>query len=79
MVPQTTVTRKTVAKLRVHELAKELGITGKKLLEVLKDSGEFVKSASSTIEAPVDAKAREYMDAHPELSNSRRGLLPRPP
>ena len=42
-----------MAKVRVHELAKELGITSKKLLEVLKASGEFVKSASSTIEAPV--------------------------
>ena len=61
-----------MAKLRVHELAKELGITSKKLLEVLKDSGEFVKSASSTIEAPVVRKAREYMDAHPELSNNKK-------
>ena len=61
-----------MAKLRVHELAKELGITSKKLLEVLKDSGEFVKSASSTIEAPVVRKAREYMETHPELSNRRR-------
>ena len=61
-----------MAKLRVHELAKELGITSKKLLEVLKDSGEFVKSASSTIEAPVVRKAREYMDAHPELSSNKK-------
>ena len=61
-----------MAKLRVHELAKELGITSKKLLEVLKDSSEFVKSASSTIEAPVVRKAREYMDAHPELSNNKK-------
>ncbi|MDO4888918.1 MAG: translation initiation factor IF-2 N-terminal domain-containing protein, partial [Actinomycetaceae bacterium] len=56
-----------MAKVRVHELAKELGITSKKLLEVLKESGEFVKSASSTIEAPVVRKAHEYLEAHPEL------------
>ncbi len=60
-----------MAKVRVHELAKELGITSKKLLEVLKESGEFVKSASSTIEAPVVRKAHEYMESHPELSNKK--------
>ncbi|AWE42634.1 translation initiation factor IF-2 [Actinobaculum sp. 313] len=56
-----------MAKVRVHELAKELGMPSKKLLEVLKENGEFVKSASSTIEAPVVRKAREYVEAHPEL------------
>ncbi|MCI6574250.1 MAG: translation initiation factor IF-2 [Actinomycetaceae bacterium] len=55
-----------MAKVRVHELAKELGITSKKLLAVLKDNGEFVKSASSTIEAPVVRKAREYFEQHPD-------------
>ena len=49
-----------MAKLRVHELAKELGTTSKIVLQALKDSGEFVKSASSTIEAPVARKMREH-------------------
>lgn len=49
-----------MAKLRVHELAKELGTTSKVVLQALKDSGEFVKSASSTIEAPVARKMREH-------------------
>jgi len=40
-------------KARVHELAKELGVTSKELLATLKEQGEFVKSASSTVEAPV--------------------------
>jgi translation initiation factor IF-2 len=57
-----------VAKVRVHELAKELGITSKKLLEILKESGEFVKSASSTIEAPVVRKAHQYIESHPEIT-----------
>ena len=35
-------------KLRVHELAKQLGITSKELLATLKEQGEFVKTASST-------------------------------
>jgi translation initiation factor IF-2 len=42
-----------VAKQRVYELAKGLGVDSKAVLEKLKDMGEFVKSASSTVEAPV--------------------------
>lgn len=48
-----------MAKVRVHELAKELGVESKELLAHLKEQGEFVKSASSTIEAPVVRKIRE--------------------
>ncbi|MFY9263481.1 MAG: translation initiation factor IF-2 [Actinomycetaceae bacterium] len=55
-----------MAKVRVHELAKELGITSKKLLATLQANGEFVTSASSSIEAPVVRKAREYFEKHPE-------------
>ena len=43
-------------KLRVHELAKRLGVTSKELLATLKEEGEFVKTASSTIEPPVVKK-----------------------
>ncbi|WIK64922.1 translation initiation factor IF-2 [Gleimia hominis] len=50
-----------MAKLRVHELAKELGITSKELLAHLKESGEFVKAASSTIEPPVVRRMREEL------------------
>ncbi|MGV9712424.1 translation initiation factor IF-2 [Gordonia sp. NPDC003424] len=46
-------------KARVHELAKELGVTSKQVLERLKEQGEFVKSASSTVEAPVARRLRE--------------------
>ena len=42
-----------MAKVRVYELAKELGLESKDLLATLKGMGEFVRSASSTIEAPV--------------------------
>ena len=42
-----------MAKPRVHELAKELGVSSKVVLEKLTEMGEFVKSASSTIEPPV--------------------------
>jgi translation initiation factor IF-2 len=53
-----------VAKVRVHELAKELGITSKDAVTKLQELGEFVRSASSTIEAPVVRKLRNaYPDA----------------
>jgi translation initiation factor IF-2 len=50
-------------KPRVHELAKELGVESKTVLAKLKEMGEFVKSASSTIEAPVARRLRATMEA----------------
>ena len=58
-----------MAKVRVHELAKELGITSKEALNKLQEMGEFVRSASSTIEPPVVKKLRAaYADAAPKKS-----------
>ena len=51
-------------KLRVHELAKQLGVTSKELLATLKEQGEFVKTASSTIEPPVVKKMRAHYNAN---------------
>ncbi|RDI48888.1 translation initiation factor IF-2 [Nocardia mexicana] len=56
-------------KARVHELAKELGVTSKELLARLKEQGEFVKSASSTVEAPVARRLRESFSAKSAPSN----------
>ncbi|MBV9353084.1 MAG: translation initiation factor IF-2 N-terminal domain-containing protein, partial [Mycobacterium sp.] len=50
-------------KARVHELAKELGVTSKEVLARLSEQGEFVKSASSTVEAPVARRLRESFGA----------------
>ena len=50
-----------MAKVRVHELAKELGHPSKVVLQKLQDMGEFVRSASSTIEAPVARRLREEL------------------
>ena len=47
-----------MAKPRVYELAKDLNVDSKTVLEKLKDMGEFVKSASSTIEPPVARRLR---------------------
>ena len=53
-----------MAKTRVHELAKTYGIESKEVLDKLKEMGEFVKSASSTIELPVEMKFKKtYGDA----------------
>ena len=52
-------------KARVHELAKELGVDSKTVLTKLQDLGEYVKSASSTVEAPVARRLRESMVAAP--------------
>ncbi|MGP4112465.1 translation initiation factor IF-2 [Streptomyces sp. 4N509B] len=45
-----------MAKVRVYELAKELGVESKVVMAKLQELGEFVRSASSTIEAPVVRK-----------------------
>ena len=49
--------------IRVHELAKELGVTSKEVLAKLAELGEYVKSASSTVQPPVARKLREAMPA----------------
>ncbi|HET6878073.1 MAG TPA: translation initiation factor IF-2 [Jatrophihabitans sp.] len=46
-------------KTRVSALAKELGITSKEALAKLTEMGEYVKTASSTVEAPVARRLRE--------------------
>ena len=53
-----------MAKLRVYELAKDLGLESKELLAKLQEVGEFVRSASSTVEAPV---VRKLMEKFPDL------------
>uniref|UniRef100_UPI0028B0CB6D translation initiation factor IF-2 N-terminal domain-containing protein n=1 Tax=Aeromicrobium sp. TaxID=1871063 RepID=UPI0028B0CB6D len=45
--------------VRVHELARELGVESKVVLSTLKEMGEYVKSASSTVEAPVVRRLKE--------------------
>ena len=59
-----------MAKLRVHELAKELGIPSKELLAYLRDKGEYVKASSSALEPPVAREAREHFE---KLSGSASG------
>ncbi len=50
-----------MSKVRVYELAKELGYDSKTVLAKLQDMGEFVRSASSTIEPPVARRLKEAL------------------
>ncbi len=55
-----------MSKVRVHELAKQLGMESKEVLAKLQEMGEFVRSASSTVEPPVARKLIAlYPDAKP--------------
>ncbi|WP_084678265.1 translation initiation factor IF-2 [Actinopolymorpha alba] len=58
-----------MAKVRVYELAKEFGIESKAVMARLQELGEFVRSASSTVEAPVVRKLKESFAA--ELSGGK--------
>ena len=61
--------------VRVHELAREFGVESKIVLSTLKDMGEYVKSASSTVEAPVVRRlTEEHGDA---LRAQQRELVSR--
>ena len=63
-----------MAKTRVHELAKEFGVESKFVLEKFKEMGEFVKSASSTVELPAEMRFRKEYGA--KLASEQGGSAP---
>src|SRR3954447_9350426 len=58
MPPGLEMRSVVAGKARVHALAKELGVESKTVLAKLQELGEYVKSASSTVEAPVARRLR---------------------
>ncbi|MGW4221855.1 translation initiation factor IF-2 [Streptomyces bauhiniae] len=64
-----------MAKVRVYELAKEFGVESKVVMAKLQELGEFVRSASSTIEAPV---VRKLTDAFQGGGNGKSAGKPAP-
>lgn len=58
-----------MAKMRVHELAAELGVDVKLVLLRLNRLGEFVRGPSSTIEAPVVARVRDSFGVRPSRTD----------
>ncbi|CAM3548326.1 translation initiation factor IF-2 [Nocardiopsis gilva] len=65
-----------MAKVRVYELAKEFGVESKAVLAKLNEMGEFVRSASSTIEAPVVRRLQEAFNNG--SAEKKGGAKPRP-
>ncbi|EIK82482.1 translation initiation factor IF-2 [Gardnerella sp. KA00603] len=65
-----------MVKKRVYELAKEFGVDSKTVLERLKGMGEFVKSASSTVEAPVVRRLQAALAAEGNQAGSKSGSKP---
>ena len=55
-----------MSKFRIYELAKELGVDSKEVVAKLAELGEFVKGASSSVEAPVARKLRAAFPAPAE-------------
>jgi len=61
-----------MAKVRVYELAKEFGVESKAVMDELREMGEFVRSASSTIEPSVVRRLKERFAAtRPDLNGAR--------
>src|SRR5215208_5160491 len=71
-----TKRRPVPGKARVHELAKEFGVDSKTVLAKLKEQGEFVKSASSTVEAPVARRLREALGSSTGGGNGAAAAKP---
>jgi hypothetical protein len=65
-------------KARVHELAKELGVTSKQLLSIAQDLGLYVRSPSSTIEAADARRLRDVVTGRGHATAARRTWPHRP-
>ncbi|GAB2913169.1 translation initiation factor IF-2 [Nonomuraea fastidiosa] len=71
-----------MAKVRVYELAKEFGVESKVVMAKLQEMGEFVRSASSTIEAPVVRRLTEALGQSkggPSRGGGQPSNKPQPP
>jgi hypothetical protein len=61
----------TQGKVRVHELAKEFGVTTREVLVACSNYGEFVKSSSSTLTAPLVRRLRADLGGRTNSINAR--------
>ena len=64
-----------MSKIRVYELASELGYESKDVLAKLQEMGEFVRSASSTIELPVANRLKAAMPA--KVTKPKKAAAPK--
>jgi hypothetical protein len=56
-----------MAKLRVYELAQELGVDSRQVMAALEAIGEFIRSASSTVEPAAAQVVREKLRRQPSV------------
>jgi hypothetical protein len=66
-VPVSSAHMSPLTRARVRELPAEFGITRTAVMQELKEMGEFARSASSTVEAPVAQAFREYVARQQEV------------
>jgi translation initiation factor IF-2 len=66
-----------MAKPRVHEVAKELGLTSKEVLAHLEKIGEAVKSHSSTIEESVAERVRGDLSSNGKSAPAKKAAAPK--
>ena len=62
-------------KIRIHELAKELNIDNKKVMEYLKEKKIEVKSHMSTLEENQEAMVRKAFSSQPEKKEERKNQI----
>ncbi|MFD2758544.1 translation initiation factor IF-2 [Gulosibacter faecalis] len=65
-----------MAKPRVHEIAAEMGVESKVALATLQEMGEFVKTASSSVEPPVARRLRDELKRRAEAGGSAESAAP---
>jgi len=65
-----------MAKLRIYELARELGVDSKQVMVALQANGEFVRSAASAIEPDAAQAVRERLRRQPGGEERRPGRRP---
>lgn len=63
--------------VRVHEIAREFRVTSKEILDWLRDNGEYVKSSSSTVEAPTVRRLRDAFSSPATRPGERRAAPPK--
>ena len=67
-----------MTKMRVHELAKELGIENKELVEMLQKKNVEVKNHMSAVEDSVADEIRSEMSSKHEVKKSEAGAADKP-
>src|SRR5581483_3710339 len=63
---------------RVHEIAKERGLTAKEVLAKLREAGIEVKAASSSVDEAVAARALGNGDTTPAAATPEKAAAPKP-